>query len=609
MKGLNKFIQANKQCPFLYNHFKIDVSRNQIASDFLKKFVNLCPHLKNANKMNEREASGQTVSACASTNTTTHVAAAASFFSKCPINHSKLLGKKEKCTGCPHNACLHSNEAPLLNEITEKTLQESSQKCPFVGLLNIDNSTETAASKLLKNQEEYEQSVKKNFIMKNKSIQLDNQETSEKELNEYDQQFANAIKGLKTEGRYRVFNHIKKIAGRFPKALYTDSATNETKEITVWCSNDYLGMGQHPTVRQAMIDAVKETGVGAGGTRNIGGSSIYHTQLESELADLHFKEKAIVMSSGFVANQGAINALTKVLKDVIYLSDEKNHASIIEGIRNSKADKVVWKHNDMEDLENKLKQLPLERNKIIIFESVYSMSGTISPIGEVCKLAKKYNALTFIDEVHAIGLYGKRGGGVAEMMGLMDQIDIFSGTLGKAYGCVGGYIAGNSLLIDCIRSFAQNFIFTTSIPPCIAQAAKTSIAYVKEHNELRERLHFIARLIKKRCNDKNIPILPNESHIIPVFIGDAKKAKMASDLLMQKYDIYVQPINYPTVPKGQELLRISPTPNHNEDMVEKLVLALEGVFEELQLRENFGQELSHNFTEPLSLAEKLIITA
>ncbi|EGR32061.1 hypothetical protein IMG5_097270 [Ichthyophthirius multifiliis] len=375
----------------------------------------------------------------------------------------------------------------------------------------------------------------------------------QQEYSRYNDIFSSALQSLKDEGKYRTFNYIKRIAGEFPLASYTDANTGQTKKITVWCSNDYLGMGQNPIVQEAMINAILDTGVGAGGTRNIGGSSVYHTELEKEIADLHNKQASIILSSGFVANQGAINAITKVLKDVVYLSDEKNHASIIEGIKNSRADKIVWEHNNIEDLEKKLKSIPYDRHKIIIFESVYSMSGSISPIKQIVDLAKKYNAMTFIDEVHAIGLYGKRGGGIAEQEGIMDQIDIFSGTLGKAYGCVGGYISANSLIIDCIRSFAQNFIFTTSIPPCVASAAKSSIAYVKEHNELRQQLHYVARQVKFQCEQNKIPIIPNKSHIIPIFIGDAIKAKMASEILLKKFNIYVQPINYPTVPKGQEL--------------------------------------------------------
>ena len=386
--------------------------------------------------------------------------------------------------------------------------------------------------------------------------------------------FEQTIQSLKAQGKYRVFNDIVRERGEFPKAIWYSKY--KIKNIINWCSNDYLGMGQNKYVLDAMHTALDQTGSGSGGTRNIGGTSHYHVALESELARLHSKPAALLFTSAYVANEWSLVALKQIIPDLVYLSDSKNHASIIQGIRHSGAEKVIWTHNDMEDLEQKLKKV--QGTPCIVFESVYSMDGDISPMKEICDLANKYNAITYIDEVHGVGLYGEQGGGKVQELGLEGSIDIVNGTLGKAFGVQGGYIAGNSTVIDAIRLVASGFIFTTSMSPVLCAGALASIKYLKEHNELREQHQLQTRKLKKKLERKNIEVHESATtHIVPVMIRDAVKCKQYSDKLLEEYDIYVQPINFPTVPVGEERLRFAPTPYHTDAMISELVEALVNV--------------------------------
>ena len=396
----------------------------------------------------------------------------------------------------------------------------------------------------------------------------------------YKKIFKESLEKLKKDGNYRIFADLEKIAGNFPQAL--NYKENSVSEVTVWCSNDYLGMSQKEVVIKNMIEAVKKVGAGSGGTRNISGTNHYHVLLERELCYLHQKESALLFNSGYLANQATLSTLGKKLPDCIFFSDEKNHASMIQGMKNSGAKKIIFEHNNLADLENKL-QLNKSKSKVIVFESVYSMDGNFSHIKEICDLADKYNALTFLDEVHAVGIYGKRGAGVAEERGVMNRIDIVQGTLAKAFGVIGGYITGNRDLIDFIRSFASGFIFTTSLPPCIAAGAYASIRHLKFSDEERKKMFYIVNKLKSSLTKNEIPFIDYGSHIVPVIIGDPKLCKKASNILLDDYKIYVQPINYPTVPKGTERLRITASPNHTEKMVKDLANALKNIFHELKL--------------------------
>ena len=398
---------------------------------------------------------------------------------------------------------------------------------------------------------------------------------------DYNKYFTGALDSLKNEGRYRVFNDIKRTLGSFPNAIhYSDS--NE-KEVSVWCSNDYLGMGQNKNVLSAMHEAIDSSGAGSGGTRNISGTSHYHVLLEKELADLHNKEGALLFTSGYISNEASLSTIASILPNCVVLSDELNHASMIQGIRNSKAERIIFKHNDPGHLDKILKTINPERPKLVAFESVYSMDGDIAPIKELCEVAKANNALTYLDEVHAVGMYGSRGGGIAEREGLMDELDIIEGTLAKAFGTMGGYIASNKNIIDVIRSFASSFIFTTSLPPAIAAGALASVKHLKESSIEREIHQERAKSLKEKLRQTGIIVMPSDSHIVPILVGDPVLCKKASDILLSDFSIYVQPINYPTVPKGKERLRITPSPLHDEKMIDYLVDSLKKVWRELNI--------------------------
>lgn len=393
---------------------------------------------------------------------------------------------------------------------------------------------------------------------------------------DYQAAFADAVEKVKSEGRYRVFADLKRIRGEFPRATWTSELGE--RDVTVWCSNDYLGQGQNPLVIQAMHEAIDAVGTGSGGTRNISGTTHHHVQLEAELADLHGKEAALLFTSGYVSNEATLETLQKILPGLVIFSDALNHASMIAGIRHGGCEKHIFRHNDLEHLESLLKAIPAATPKLIAFESVYSMDGDIADLKGIAALAKKYNALTYLDEVHAVGMYGKRGGGVAERDGVMDQMDIIEGTLGKAFGVMGGYITGSAMLIDAIRSYAHGFIFTTSLPPALTAGALASVRYLKAHDEIRVRHQERAETLKRRFREAGIPVMPSVSHIVPVLVGNPVHTKLISDLLLQDYGVYVQPINYPTVPKGTERLRFTPTPFHTDGMMDHLVKAMDALW-------------------------------
>ena len=389
---------------------------------------------------------------------------------------------------------------------------------------------------------------------------------------DYQTYFRSELDHLREQGNYRVFADLERERGNFPNA---DNHINDAvRKVTIWCSNDYLGMGQHPTVLNAMHDAIDRVGAGAGGTRNISGTTHHHVLLERELADLHGKESALLFTSGYVSNWAALGTLAAKIPNCLVISDSLNHASMIEGIRHSKAERKIWKHNDLADLERLLAEQPLDRPKLIAFESVYSMDGDIAPIREICDLADKYNAMTYLDEVHAVGMYGPRGGGIAEREGLMDRLTVIEGTLGKAFGVMGGYIAASRDLVDFVRSFASGFIFTTALPPAVAAGACAAIKHLKTSQAERESQQAKVAEVRARLDAAGIPHIENPSHIIPVMVGDPVKCKWISDVLMDRYGIYIQPINYPTVPKGTERLRITPSPVHSDADINHLIDAL-----------------------------------
>jgi 5-aminolevulinate synthase len=390
----------------------------------------------------------------------------------------------------------------------------------------------------------------------------------------YDEQLDAALNRLHQEGRYRTFIDIERKRGHFPHALWRKPDGSE-QPITVWCGNDYLGMGQHPVVLAAMYEALDATGAGSGGTRNISGTTVYHKQLEAELADLHQKEAALLFTSAYIANDATLSTLPKLFPGLIIYSDALNHASMIEGVRRNGGAKRIFRHNDLDHLRELLAADDPAAPKLIAFESVYSMDGDFGPIAEICDLAEEFGALTYLDEVHAVGMYGPRGGGVAERDGLLDRIDIINGTLGKAFGVHGGYIAASAKMCDAVRSYAPGFIFTTSLPPVVAAGAAASARHLKGDQALRDKHQEAAKVLKLRLKGLGLPIFDHGSHIVPVIVGDPKHTKLLSDMLLKEYGIYVQPINFPTVPRGTERLRFTPSPLHGPDEIDKLVKAMD----------------------------------
>jgi 5-aminolevulinate synthase len=399
---------------------------------------------------------------------------------------------------------------------------------------------------------------------------------------DYNSFFAAALGRLRDERRYRVFADLERIAGRFPHALWHSPAG--AREVVIWCSNDYLGMAQHPKVIGAMVDVAARMGTGAGGTRNIAGTNHPLVELERELADLHGKPAALVFTSGYVSNQTGIATIAKLLPDCLLLSDALNHNSMIEGVRQSGCERQIWRHNNLGHLEELLKAADPRRAKLIVFESLYSMDGDVAPVHAICDLAQRYGAMTYVDEVHAVGMYGPRGGGICERDDAMARVDVIEGTLAKAFGCLGGYIAARADIVDAVRSYAPGFIFTTALPPAICAAATAAIRHLKASSWERERHQDRAARVKAVLNAAGLPVMPSDTHIVPVLIGDAEKCKAASDLLLAEHGIYIQPINYPTVPRGMERLRITPSPYHDDVLIDRLAEALVDVWERLGLQ-------------------------
>ena len=398
---------------------------------------------------------------------------------------------------------------------------------------------------------------------------------------DYRKFFVDAVAKIKSEGRYRIFAELSRSRGRFPKASLHEGFT--TREVTVWCSNDYLGMAQHPSVIAAMKQALDDVGAGSGGTRNISGTTHYHVVLERELADLHHKQASLLFNSGYIANEATLATLARLLPGLVILSDQLNHASMIEGIRQGRCEKVIFAHNDLADLESKLRAIAPDKPRLIAFESVYSMDGDIAPLKEICALARRYDALTYLDEVHAVGMYGPTGGGIAEREGLLDDIDIIEGTLAKAFGLIGGYIAADRVIVDAIRSNAAGFIFTTSLAPSIVAGAIASVRHLRRSNEERELQQKHAQLLKHELARRGLPVVLGPTHIVPVAIGDPVRCKTLTDALLHEFSIYVQPINYPTVPRGAERIRLTPGPFHGPAEIAALAEAMEELWRKLSL--------------------------
>jgi 5-aminolevulinate synthase len=399
---------------------------------------------------------------------------------------------------------------------------------------------------------------------------------------DYKGYFASALGKLRDERRYRVFADLERVAGRFPHAIW--HSPQGQRDVVIWCSNDYLGMAQHPKVIGAMVEAATRMGTGAGGTRNIAGTNHPLVELERELADLHNKPAALVFTSGYVSNETGISTIAKLLPNCLILSDALNHNSMIEGVRQSGSEKKIWRHNDLQHLEELLNTADPARPKLVVFESLYSMDGDIAPVHAICDLAKRYNAMTYCDEVHAVGMYGPRGGGIFERDNAMGRVDVIEGTLAKAFGCLGGYIATSEDVVDAVRSYAPGFIFTTALPPAICAAASAAIRHLKASSWGRERHQERAARVKAVLNAAGLPVMPSTTHIVPVLVGDPEKCKAASDLLLAEHGVYIQPINYPTVPRGMERLRITPSPYHDDVLVDTLAEALVDVWDRLGLR-------------------------
>jgi 5-aminolevulinate synthase len=428
---------------------------------------------------------------------------------------------------------------------------------------------------------------------------------SEDALMDYDRVFSAALNALTAEGRYRVFAEIQRQRGQFPRAMHHQP--QGTSSITVWCSNDYLGMGQHPAVLAAMHEAIDNVGAGSGGTRNISGTTHYHVELEAELADLHGKEAALLFTSGYVSNEATLSTLVKILKGAVIFSDEKNHASMIAGIHHGRGPKRIWRHNDLGHLESLLREYEPGVPKIIAFESVYSMEGDIAPINDICDLARRYNALTYLDEVHAVGLYGPRGGGIAERDGAMAKVDIVEATLAKGFGLMGGYIASTAACVDAIRSYAPGFIFTTSLAPAIVAGALASVRHLKKSDAERTRQQERVAFLKNKLVAEDLPVMHAPSHIVPVIVGDPVQCKALTDALLERFGIYVQPINYPTVPRGTERIRLTPGPMHTDEQIDRLIFALRTLWTGMGLRT--GQEWCRVWRGHISIAGQYDLAA
>lgn len=550
-------ITASSFCPFMRQTSKLPVEN---IAPLYQKFRNFCPFLS-------------TLPTTASFSTTSSTSG------KCPFGFTSSVPKNQSSQSkCPFGFGNSSTSAKFPQTPQHRQFSTTQNKPPSKPFSAI---AETRVA------------PKTNTILANGDVDINDaslstpQPTNEKGLPNQDQIISEKMDQLRKEGRYRVFFDLEREKGNFPMAWKRGELGDKSKamddQVVSYCSNDYLGMGQHPVVTEKMINVIKESGAGAGGTRNISGTSPHHTDLEKELADLHNKESALLLTSGYVANDAAITTLGQMIPNMVIFSDSDNHASLITGIKNSKCKKFIFRHNDLEHLEALISEVGPSVPKLIVFESVYSMDGDIGHIKEICDIADRWNAMTFIDEVHAVGMYGHKGGGVAQQRDLEHRLTFISGTLAKAYGVFGGYIAGSNLMIDAIRSFASGFIFTSSVPPSVAAAGAASVRYLKSSNKERILHQEKAQRLKDLMTEAGLPIMENNSHIIPLMVRDPDLCKKASDMLMAEHHIYVQPINYPTVPRGTERLRFCPGPLHTDEMLEHLVDSCKKVFAKLNI--------------------------